>query len=54
MEIPSVSLLLKDQEATTPAWVARNAAAGKILAMPTKEYVTEAISEQDIIEFYSR
>lgn len=54
MEIPSVSLLLKDQEATTPAWVARDAAAGKILAMPTKDDVTEAVSEQDIIEFYSR
>ena len=42
----------KDFEA--PSWMEKKAAAGKISKMPTRENINEAVSEQDIVEFYSR
>jgi len=54
MEIPSIAVLLKDAEAETPEWLTRKGAAGNIKREPAKDDVREAISEQDIIEFYSR
>jgi len=35
-------------------WLERKAAAGKVVRLPKREDIPEAISEQDIIEFYSR
>jgi small subunit ribosomal protein S4 len=54
MEIPSVKKLLSEKEFVTPEWLARKAAAGLIKRVPTRADVLEPISEQDIIEFYSR
>jgi small subunit ribosomal protein S4 len=54
MAIPSVSLLLKMEEHNTPEWIVKQSAAGKIKREPTRADLSEAVNEQDIIEFYSR
>lgn len=54
MEIPSIKRLLEEKELKTPAWLKRKAAAGKVEKDPIREDITEPITEQDIVEFYSR
>jgi small subunit ribosomal protein S4 len=54
MEIPAIKRLLGEEDFTPPSWLARKAAAGQVKRMPKKDDVTEPISEQDIVEFYSR
>ncbi len=54
IEVPAVKKLLSVKEPNIPAWLSRKAAAGKVKRLPEREDITEAISEQDIIEFYSR
>jgi small subunit ribosomal protein S4 len=54
MEIPSVAKLLSSEDITTPAWLERKAAVGKVLRVPTREDVIEPFVEHDIVEFYSR
>lgn len=54
MEIPYVKKLLQDKDIKIASWLRRKGAAGKINSLPTKEDVTEPISVQDIVEFYSR
>jgi small subunit ribosomal protein S4 len=54
IEVPAVKKLLSVKEPNVPAWLSRKAAAGKVKRLPKREDITEAISEQDIIEFYSR
>jgi small subunit ribosomal protein S4 len=54
MEIPAIKRLLGEEDFTPPSWLARKAAAGQVKGMPKKDDVTEPISEQDIVEFYSR
>jgi small subunit ribosomal protein S4 len=54
MEIPAVQRLLEIKELKVPDWLERKAAAGKVKRMPTREDIVEPISEQDIVEFYSR
>jgi len=54
MEIPAIKKLLDAKGANIPAWLARKAAVGKVKKLPTADDITEPISIQDIIEFYSR
>ncbi len=54
MEMPTVKKLLGAKEVKVPAWLERKAAAGKVKRMPKREEIQEPISEQDIVEFYSR
>lgn len=54
MEIPAIKRLLGEEDYMPPSWLARKAAAGQVKSMPKKEDVMEPISEQDIVEFYSR
>ncbi len=54
MEIPTVKKLLSEKGYKAPAWLARRAAVGKVNREPKREDVIEPISEQDIVEFYSR
>lgn len=37
-----------------PAWLERKATVGKVLRVPTREEMEQAISEQLIVEYYSR
>lgn len=52
--IPYVKALLSSKDVTVPVWLERKATQGKVIRMPQKDDVTEAIQEQLIVEFYSR
>ena len=43
-----------EEEHKLPSWIERKAAVGKISGLPKREDIVEPISEQDIVEFYSR
>ncbi|OGM19542.1 30S ribosomal protein S4 [Candidatus Woesebacteria bacterium RIFCSPLOWO2_01_FULL_37_19] len=53
MEIPAIKKHLQE-EIKLPSWLARKGAVGKVIAKPKREDITEPVSEQDIVEFYSR
>lgn len=48
-----VKVIVKEDH-KVPAWLSIKALSGKILRLPTREDISEALSEQDIVEFYSR
>lgn len=54
MEIPAVKKLLEVKTFKVPKWLARKAAVGQVKRLPGAEDVSEPISTQDIVEFYSR
>lgn len=54
LETPLMKKILEDKETKIPDWLDRKGPAGKILSMPVRDDVAEAIDEQLIIEFYSR
>jgi small subunit ribosomal protein S4 len=51
---PVVKKMLEDEKYKTPEWLKRKAAVGMVERLPKSEDLTEPISVQDIIEFYSR
>lgn len=53
-QIPEVKKLLEKEEISLPAWLERQAVVGRVARLPLAEDVIEPISEQDIVEFYSR
>ena len=54
MAIPEVKKTFDKKDFTIPAWLERKAAVGRMGKMPKREDIVEPISEQDIVEFYSR
>ena len=54
LKIPAIKKLLENEQFKVPSWLKRKAAVGKIDATPKREDIIEPISEQDIVEFYSR
>lgn len=54
LQIPSVKQELENKDKKVPVWLKRKAAAGLVVGKPTFEDVTEPVSAQDIVEFYSR
>lgn len=52
--IPEVKKLLEDKDIVLANWLERKAAVGRVKVYPKREEIKETISEQDIIEFYSR
>ncbi len=54
MNIPEIKKSLDNDEYITPGWLERKAAVGKMTKEPKRGDITEPISEQDIVEFYSR
>lgn len=52
--IPYIKKLFESDDKKVPPWLKKKAAAGKVASLPKREDVTEPISEQDIVEFYSR
>jgi len=54
MNIPTVAKLLKSEEIKLPSWLEKKAVVGKVAREPKREDIFEPISEQDIVEFYSR
>ncbi len=53
-EMPVVKALLSQKEYSIPGWLSREGAAGNVSRFPKREDVAEPISDQDIIEYYSR
>lgn len=51
---PVVKKLLEDEKYKVPEWLKRKAAVGMVARLPKAEDLTEPISVQDIIEYYSR
>jgi ribosomal protein S4 len=54
MEIPAIKKLLETKKLSIPDWLARKAVVGKVKRLPVVDDISEPISTQDIIEFYSR
>lgn len=54
LNIPEVKKSIDQKDYKVPGWLERKAAVGKISKFPKRDDVTEPISEQDIVEFYSR
>ncbi len=52
--IPEVKKALEQKDWKLPSWLERKALVGKISELPKREDVVESVSEQDIVEFYSR
>lgn len=51
---PEVKKTIENKDITLPAWLIKKALVGKVEASPKRENIVEPISEQDIVEFYSR
>ena len=54
MEIPAVKKLLGQEDFKPPTWLQRKGPAVLVKSVPKREDVVELISEQDIVEYYSR
>ncbi len=54
MEIPAIKKLLGTKKLSIPDWLEKKAVVGKIKRLPVVDDISEPISTQDIIEFYSR
>jgi small subunit ribosomal protein S4 len=52
--IPEVKKSLDRQDFIIPEWLEKKALAGNVVRFPKREDISEAVSEQDIVEFYSR
>lgn len=52
--IPAVKELIGKKDVKIPGWLQKKAIVGKVVRKPIREDIPESISEQDIIEFYSR
>lgn len=52
-KIPAVSKSIKE-DLKIPGWLQRKAVVGKVKKLPVSDDVSEPISTQDIVEFYSR
>ena len=54
LETPVVKTLLENKKYQTPKWMERKAAIGKITREPERDEMDSDISEQLIVEYYSR
>lgn len=54
LAMPDVKKTLDLKDFKVVSWLERKAAAGKVGRLPKREDIPEAVSEQDIVEFYSR
>lgn len=53
-EIPATKKLLQEKDGKLPGWLKKKAIVGKVDRKPTIDDISELISPQDIVEFYSR
>ena len=54
LAMPTVKQLLADKDRSLPKWLDRKAAVGKVTRLPQRDDISEPITEQFIVEFYSR
>jgi small subunit ribosomal protein S4 len=52
--IPEIKKATEQKDFKIPSWLEKKALVGKVSALPKREDIVEPISEQDIVEFYSR
>jgi len=52
--IPEIKKAIEQKDIKIPSWLEKKALVGKISTLPKREDISEAVSEQDIVEFYSR
>ena len=52
--IPEIRKATEDKDIKIPEWLERKALVGRVSGSPKREDITEPISEQDLVEFYSR
>ena len=53
-EIPAIKKILASEDVKLPSWLERKAVVGKMKSLPKREDIMEPMSEQDVVEFYSR
>ena len=54
IEMSLVKKLVSDTEYEAPSWLERKVSLGKVTRDPIRSDIIELVSEQDIVEFYSR
>jgi small subunit ribosomal protein S4 len=54
LNIPEIKKSLDQKDVKIPEWLEKKAAVGKVAKEPKREDIIEPVSEQDIVEFYSR
>lgn len=54
INIPEIKKITEQKELKLPSWLEKKAIVGKLSALPKREDIAEPISEQDIVEYYSR
>ncbi len=54
MEIPEVKAALGKKEVTIPGWLEKKGAVGKLDHLPKREEIGTDVSEQLVVEYYSR
>jgi small subunit ribosomal protein S4 len=54
MNTPVIKKLLEEKNVKYPAWLKRKGPIGQVARLPKREDIVEPISEQDIVEYYSR
>jgi small subunit ribosomal protein S4 len=52
--IPEIKKAIEQKDFKLAPWLEKKALVGKVAGIPKREDITEPISEQDIVEFYSR
>lgn len=52
--IPEVAKALEQKDIKIPSWLEKKGPAGHVKSFPKREDIAEPVSEQDIVEFYSR
>jgi small subunit ribosomal protein S4 len=52
--IPEIKKAIEQKDFKLTPWLEKKALVGKVAGIPKREDITEPISEQDIVEFYSR
>jgi small subunit ribosomal protein S4 len=52
--IPEIKKAIEQKDFKLASWLEKKALVGKVAGIPKREDITEPISEQDIVEFYSR
>lgn len=53
-KIPLVMELIKENEVEAPEWLQKKKGLAKVMRLPVRSDVKEAIEEQFVIEYYSR
>ena len=46
--------MLENKNLKFPSWLERKGGFGKVVSLPIRDDITEPISEQDVVEYYSR